>query len=195
MRIAMRVAASILFVILSLSGCSGQHNGANADYFYSLQNLEKQIDRNFEKQGIYLDSTVERQSSDIRYIRRNYATKVHRLTNVDEARMFYCKFFHDFATTLNSTRGLRPYLHNYPITVKELQLSIAFADDNGELLQYPFIAIIKIEGDTLLYGSYDPLKKCFRLMHEETFSRAYNIYLQKVSGLTIEDILVQGREP
>lgn len=180
-------------MLFALSSCTGRAYKSDAHHFSQLQSIELQLDRNFEKQGIYLDSTVERASSDIRHIRRNYATKAHRHTSVDEARMFYCKFFNEYATGLNQAKPLRPYLHNYPITVKELQLSIAFIDDNGELLQFPYIAIIKIEGDTLLYGSYDRVKKCFRLMHEETFSRAYNIYMQKTkTGLTVEDILVKG---
>lgn len=189
----MAAKIAIICLILTLSACTGMPQQYDSEYFCTLQSIEKQIDRRFEKEGIYLESTVERLSCDIRNIRRTYATKVHKMTSVDEARMFYCKFFHEYSSEINSTKSLRPFLHNYPITIKELQLSIAFADDNGELLQYPYIAIIKIEGDTLLYGSYDPVKKCFRLMHEETFSRAYNIYLQKVkSGLTVEDILVQG---
>ena len=65
-----------------------------------------------------------------------------KITSAEEAKRLFFKIYKDFIYIVNSTRSVRPFLANYPITPNDVFLGIGFDDENGKCLLPPYICFI-----------------------------------------------------
>lgn len=52
--------------------------------------------------------------------------------NLEEARRLYVEVVEDFLNRINNNKEIRSYLHDYPFTIKNLDLMIHFSEDTND---------------------------------------------------------------
>jgi hypothetical protein len=100
----------------------------------------------------------------------------YEILNVNEARMLYIKMMEEFLIRINQNDKIRPYLHDYPFEIKNIELVIGFDDANGHILGDGHVAHMFIaRNNTLYYEAYNPETEKFYTLHKENYGEALKI--------------------
>lgn len=85
---------------------------------------------------------------------------------LDLAKTLHIVLIKSLLTRYNSNCVIRPYLHNFPFTYKNLNFMLAFEDGKGNFVQSEYIALITIARNKVFYQIYDHEKKLFKTVAE-----------------------------
>lgn len=103
---------------------------------------------------------------------------IKKCVNLEEARILLVSVVESLLAKINTDPGIRPYLHNYPFTDKDLVIFIHLVDENGDDAMPPNIAMIsklrKSVDFSIKENVEGPLS--FRDIHTETYEEALKIY-------------------
>jgi hypothetical protein len=103
----------------------------------------------------------------------------YHVLNVDEARILYVEMMEEFLVRINQNDQIRPYLHDYPFGIKNMELTIGFDDTNGDILGDGHVAMVFIgKNEMLRYEAYNSITKEFYTIHKEPYTDAR----RKVTG-------------
>lgn len=72
-----------------------------------------------------------------------------------EARKMFVNNVEALLQLINTNEQIRPYLCNYPFTVKNLEFSIAFEDEFIHMREPPFLAYVSLINKKIFYSYYD----------------------------------------
>jgi len=70
--------------------------------------------------------------------------------------------------------SIRPYLHDYPFTWRNIELKISFYDQNGRSIPGKLAYITTVNG-IVYYLSYDKITEGLVDMHEEPYEEALRL--------------------
>jgi hypothetical protein len=141
-----------------------------------VHEIQIKSNRKLARSGIYSCMTggysVESVVIDGRYV-----TNCYRFTSIAEARAFFCAFFDWYVQPFKDEPRIRPYLHKFPLTEMNFELSLVFIDCRNERLHKPYISRIRNSRGRIIYSAYDPsagpaVDKSCPVLLVETFEEA-----------------------
>ncbi len=98
--------------------------------------------------------------------------------NVEQARRLYVEVMEGYISRYNANEKIRPYLHNYPVTIDNFEVMIGFENEQRKHMDGGFVALMFIaKNHRLLYCTYDHEKQEFVDLYEETYEQAREIVL------------------
>lgn len=98
----------------------------------------------------------------------------NRYVDVEQARLIYISLSQRFIAKMNSDLEIRPYLHNFPSTYKNVFLSICFMNSKNDFIGEPYIARVKEINGTVFYSTYDGQR--LQSTYKEPYEEALRIY-------------------
>ena len=112
---------------------------------------------------------------DVEKINLSLCTK--KRLNVDEARQLFIPLIEKLLSKINTDTNIKPYLHNYPFTSKNLCISLRLEEKNGKKVERPYIADVRLMFGMVFYSVEDLNDDMlFEHVHEETYEEALKIY-------------------
>lgn len=145
----------ILLLVTSLCVSCVHRTTHSYAHLEQAEVIVKNNDANLAQNGFYELARRYQYRTLIGGIEKSYGTRQHTFTINAEARSFFCTFMDQYLRPLNEEQSLRSYLEHYPLTCKDMNLSIAFFDEKGNPLTRPYIGAIRNIKDTLYYEYYD----------------------------------------
>jgi len=93
--------------------------------------------------------------------------------NVDEARVLYVEMMEEFLCRINHHEEIRPYLHNFPFDVNNLDLTIGWINSDRRITKDGHMALMFIGNNhTIYYEAYDPNTEDFYTLCKESYEEA-----------------------
>lgn len=74
---------------------------------------------------------------------------------IDKARQLIVKMTQEFIDKINADETIRPYLHDFPVTSENVNISLCFEATKKEPPGNPFVYFVFSKKGTIFYGSYD----------------------------------------
>lgn len=108
--------------------------------------------------------------NDVEVIKLAYFSE--KRVDVDGARKILISVATRLIDRVNSSEAIRPYLHNYPFTEKNINLSISFVGKNFEEPPPPWIASARIGYDKVSYSINNPERGILQNALVETYAEA-----------------------
>jgi hypothetical protein len=100
----------------------------------------------------------------------------YHLVNLSEARELLVYASQVFLKNINENKEVRPYLHNYPFTLKNIDVTIFVSQPNGQDPPQGDIEIITLRSDKIIYKLTAPSEFApWPVLHEETYEEALKI--------------------
>ncbi len=173
-----------LFILLiATSSCSSRPSD-------SLSNVEEQrpdliiadkiienINCRLNEEGFYMSSSSSREwYPTIRMMCFSYVTKSFQLTSIDKARSLFFSIYEMHLIPFNTEKRIRPFLHNFPLTDKNFDLSIEFSDGRGYYLQEPYISTVENCNGYIVYKTCAEGKE--KILYKEPFAMGNQLYLK-----------------
>lgn len=75
--------------------------------------------------------------------------------NLEQARKLIIDCIEEFLTIINTDEEIRPYLKNFPFTIKNVKITIFFETSDGLSIYDPLISVTYNVGDTLHYATFE----------------------------------------
>jgi hypothetical protein len=115
--------------------------------------LDNELAENFKKHNWKYDWGLF-PSTDGNSLTYGFYTGIHMknvaISSQDEAKKLFFKIYKDFIYIVNSTRSIRPFLANYPITPDDAFFGIGFDDENGRCIRPPYICCVTVTPENTL---------------------------------------------
>ena len=102
----------------------------------------------------------------------------HKKMEIPEVRKVFVESVENILDLVNSDEKVDPYLKKGPVSLDQLNVSIGFADNNGELFEPPYIAYAYLYEQKIYYCYHDNLFGKFII--EEDIEESYYDALQLV---------------
>jgi hypothetical protein len=164
-----------VILLLALSFCAAcAHRTSSYSHLEQAEIITKNTNASLTQNGFYEISTRHQYRTLIGGIEKSYGTRQHRFTTNPEVRNFFCDFMKEYLKPLNEDQSLKPYLEHYPLTWKDMNLSIVFFDEAGRPLTKPYIGAIRNVKDSLYYEYCDPVTGKYSAYATEEMELAYN---------------------
>ena len=144
-----------------------------SDKIYNAYNKELKNKRN-----LYLVGSGGGMMHDIKEVFAAYVS-FERL-NVNEARKLYVEVVEGYLSKYNQDEKVRPYLHNFPFTVDNVDVKISFEDEKHHFRDQGYVALMFVgKHQRLVYRAYDPKSDEFIALYEEPYETAREIVMQE----------------
>ncbi len=172
MRLKKTSFISILFFLMI--GCSQAE-----DYPTLARQVRSQTANQLEKErDLFCVGTGGQMMGDIQAIELEF--QYFHLVNLEESRELLVHAIRTFLKNINDNKELRPYLHNYPFTTKNIEITIWILQPDGHYPPQGDIKCIYLEDGTLKYELVAPEKFTPRpVLHEETYEEALKVLAEK----------------
>jgi uncharacterized protein YkuJ len=169
----MRILCLLTLVAIACSSCQQK---VERDDTRLVQKIIKSKNKEFKKEGLTICSSGGSFEPDIKTIQLGYTTSSYQFDSIEAARTLVVPKISALVAPFNQTLALRPYLHNFPFEPKNIEFTVSFQDFLGRPLQPPYIAMVKTQGDKMMYFTWNKDKRAFVLTHTEDFIWALHHY-------------------
>lgn len=140
----------ILYAFLLLC-CSCHHEIDHGDLAVTaMRSYAKQVRKEF---GFELSAFGGCMMNDIEIFEVTFAR--NDKVTVDEARRLIVQISEGFIAKINADEKIRPYLHNYPITQKNVRFHLSFAATRAEPPGNSFVYYVSSTNGKIFYDSFD----------------------------------------
>ncbi len=129
-----------------------------------------------EREGFQLTGSGGAMMDDIKGINLSYQTSQN--LNVDEVRILLVQRIEAFLYQINKDCEIRPYLHDYPFSSRNVYFTITFSKKNGDYVDPPFVAYVALmnKRNIIAYYTFDKEKDALEDFHIESYDDALKIY-------------------
>lgn len=126
------------------------------------------------KYGFEVAGTGGSFTTDIRSVYLMYVCKQH--LSLQQARRLYVSVVEDLVTRLNANRNIRPFLHEYPITGKNIEIDLSFENRDGTSFKNNEVAFISnMDGKGIVYYVSQEGSDRIEILHRESYEEALRI--------------------
>ncbi len=168
----------IILLMLSLIMSSFMGPFMNGDRLQTL--VFKDVDRALEKFSNRYEMVVYGAGGafceDVEKIM--LSVSVYKSVGVEEARRIYVEILDVIINQINQNSKIRPYLRDYPMDDKPIELSLRFEDKKQQRPSKEYIAyVFTIPSGKIIYNIFEnnkletiheePLKEAFQIVHQE----------------------------
>ena len=164
---------TILFMFSFLFGCSSF--GYQSPHYVKLAHeiTEKTAKELKMQKNLYLIGTGGQMMDDIQMMAMSF--NYYQEVNLKTARELTIYVINEYLSAINSNKEVRPYLHEYPFTAKNVEIRIfVYNPDRSELPLEKIYCIECINGGLEYYARSNPRQA----IYEETYEEA----LQAISS-------------
>jgi len=171
------------FVIFGLALLSLAWLGCNREpyYLYLAHKLRDQYIADVTRDGRFrLEAIGGAMADDIQKFNIGFGTVAS--PTVEQARVEFVTKAEEFLQRVNSWEEIRPYLHDYPATIKNFGLTLTFRSPSGRFSVGPeTVAYVSTAYGTVFYSRDNPTTKRLRLedIHSEPYEEALRIVRQQ----------------
>ncbi len=144
-----------------------------------LYRIIKQQDKKFQKKGFSLIAHGGQWPSVINKINMEYRTTQYRFQTIDELRRFFIPLYEEYLQPFNDEPSIRPYLSNFPLDTRNLQLGISFYNEKNTTVCMPWFCRVASSEGRIVYLGLTSLKQGIQLLHAETFEEAKRILAEQ----------------
>jgi hypothetical protein len=124
--------------------------------------------------GLLLTAYGGRMMNDIKEIEIRFLS--FDALDVSAARKLYVEMMEEFLHRINDCEKIRPYLHNFPFEVANINLTIGFEDCERKITSDGHVALMYIgKNQDLLYRGYSSDTEEFYSLHRESYHEACKI--------------------
>ncbi len=104
--------------------------------------------------------------------------------DIQSARRMYIEVVEGFIKKVNDDKTIRPYLHDYPATSKNMDIFLGFAEESTKKsVKPPYIAFVFCYNDMIYYNIYENSE--FKEVFDEPYEVALKIVLDEQNALQI----------
>ncbi len=157
----------ILFMFSFLFGCSSF--GYQSPRYVKLAHeiTEKTAKELKAQKNLYLIGTGGQMMDDIQMMAMSF--NYYQEVNLKTARELTIYAINEYLSAINNNKEVRPYLHEYPFTAKNVEIRIfVYNPDRSELPLEKIYCIECINGDLEYYTRANPRQA----IYEETYEQA-----------------------
>ena len=149
------------------------------DYEVLADKVISQTARQLKKEKDLIPvGTMGQMMGDIQAIGLSF--QYFHLVNLEEARELLVNAIQVFLRNINENKKIRPYLHNYPFTTKNIEITIWIYKPGGSDPEQGSIECITLRRNKLIYRLTAPSKFApWPVLHEETYEEALKILAEK----------------
>lgn len=165
-------------ILLSLSSFLGFFE--DPPYCRMVNNITSSYNKTLKKKhGLRVIGSGGGMMYDVEEIGLHYVSD--KRLNIQETRILFTDIVEGLLEKINADKKLRPFLHNYPFTIENLDISISFADASAQWISENFVALaFNNSQNKIVYEAYTPhpphkdslLTGSFKSLHEETYTEA-----------------------
>lgn len=170
----------LYFMLLVLFLCSACV--LDPPHVKAAQKIMNSFTKKMKKEGLILVGSGGSMMGDIQEINLDYETCQN--VNVEQARMIFIKKTESLMYQINSDPEIRPYLHDYPFTSRNIFLEITFCKTDRDFVKPPNIAyvVLRTHKDLVSYSIYDDQTERLATVYEEPYEEALKIYNETISS-------------
>lgn len=104
--------------------------------------------------------------------------QVTQCVSMEEARRLFVEISEKYLVRINGDEKLRPFLHNYPFTINNLDLNLGFKDAKRQFQKgLAFVMYSKRTGH-IVYNSYNSETDMLDTIYEEPYEEAVRLVKQ-----------------
>ena len=97
----------------------------------------------------------------------------YKVIDIDEARRLLVYCAEEYLTAINGDEKVRPYLHNYPFTAKNIEIEIVFRNPDGSKVARDKINIAAADEGKMIYYVDVPEKYLLKPILRETYEQQF----------------------
>ena len=159
---------AILFMFSFLFGCSSF--GYQSPRYVKLAHeiTEKTAKELKAQKNLYLIGTGGQMMDDIQMMAMSF--NYYQEVNLKTARELTIYAVNEYLSTINNNKEVRPYLHEYPFTAKNIEIRIfVYNPDRSELPLEKIYCIECINGSLEYYARSNPRQAIYEETNEVNF--------------------------
>lgn len=134
---------------------------------------EKTAKKLKEQKGLSLAGTGGQMMNDIQMMMMGF--NFYKVVDIETARQLLTDSVQEYLSAINSNEKIRPYLHNYPFTPKNVEIVIYFYNPDRSKVPNGKINIAEASRDEIIYYIDYPEKHTIKTIHEETYEEALKL--------------------
>jgi hypothetical protein len=159
----------LLVIFVNFFSCSTSKHCKISNKIFIAHNKELQ-----KQKDIFLVGFGGAMMGDIQKVCAHYES--HERLAVNEARSLYVEIIEGYLKKYNGDEVIRPFLHDYPFTIENLEVNIGFYDSIRQRIDNGFVAYMFIgKNHMLIYKAYDPKTDEFIHLYDEPYEVARQI--------------------
>jgi hypothetical protein len=158
----------LLVALMIFNSCGGADHIKFSDKVVSA--YSKDIKSRYNLQ---LDGSGGAMMEDIKEVSLMYHS--YQTLKLEQARIMIVDCAENLLNRINSDLKIRPYLHNYPFTIKNIELTLGFYDHKGGFVKDEYIASVALLDGTIFYAQFNSSKNIMEHIHSEPYSEALKI--------------------
>lgn len=132
-----------------------------------------------KEKNMYLFGYGGRMMFDVEEVSMSYNIVKH--ASIDEARRLFVEVAEGYLARINTSEKLRPFLHNYPFTINNLDLGIGFENEKGQAYEDLVYVVYSKRTGKIVYNANDPKEGMFYKIYEESYDEAVKLVRQAQS--------------
>lgn len=173
-----------LVILLLLSACHKSHSDL-AD-----EQISCYAKKAYQEKRIVLEGSGGAMMNDIKEFAMSFQCSQH--LNLEQTRALIVQIVDEFLQQVNENEKIRPYLHDYPLTVNNVSLMIGFRNHQNLRPSKEHIALAYTHKDKIYYSHWDSTKLesskfCDDL--DESFNDAVKIVMQQENKPELQRLL------
>lgn len=163
----------ILFVFTSTIGCSLFNQKTSVDYEEIADKITANTAWKLEKEkNLLLIGTGGGMMHDIQAMHMSF--QLFHEVSLEEARELVVYAMREYLSNINNSEEVRPYLHNYPFTEKNIEIMILiYGPDKRELPPEKIYCITSHNGILKYYNRLDRDHPICKETYEEAVQKTY----------------------
>ena len=146
----------------------------NPPHVRAAYNVMESFTKKMKKEGFRSVGSGGAMMDDVQQISLDY--EIYQKLDVCQARMLFLKEAEALLHDINCNLKIRPYLHDYPSTCKNIFLTISFVAPNQMFVEPPYIAYVGLHKDKVVYSTFDKDAGKLVNIYEEPYEQALKIY-------------------
>lgn len=155
---------------MSITSCGGKSYTHLADPIFKSYSQEMKKKRAYLVEG----TGGSMPNDDVRTFFISFIAEYE--VDTTQARRLYIEVVNGFIKKVNDDKTIRPYLHDYPVTTKNMEIFLSFVDKNTKKsVADPLISFILCYNDIIYYNIYDKDIREFRSVYQEPYEVALKI--------------------
>lgn len=172
----MNVLYIIIFGLILFSACI-----SDPPHVKAAHQVMNTFTKKMKTEGLSLRGSGGAMMGDIQQISLGFGIVENR--SVDEVRLLFIRETETLLDQVNINANIRPYLHDYPFTSKNIFFKITFCKPDGYFVDPPYIAYVSLMNnrDRIFYSTYNKDKNTLENCFDESYEEALNIYKETLS--------------
>lgn len=182
----MKIEIILIFLATILLTYSCSLLEGNKDYVRKINRAQRAANASLKQQGYKRCATGGSCYGDLRLYAEDYDAYHDQFATIDEARLFIVEKAEAYMKVVNEDKEVRPYLHNYPFTARNLQLSFYFRDKNYKLISESYISSVRVNTGRVFYERRNPGEDWGRTIHTESYEQALALYKEHLKKMEMQ---------